>query len=104
MLRSMATVEAGPGSKPDARERILETAYELFSRRAIRDGAMIGIEKPFLGDLVPEVALGMGNAYPELREGASGISGVIAAGVIFAAISAVAGSRSSSTNATTIDD
>ena len=33
----MSAVEAIPQSKPDARERILDTAYELFSRRAIRD-------------------------------------------------------------------
>jgi AcrR family transcriptional regulator len=36
------TVEAIPRSKPDARERILDTAYELFSRRAIRD---VGIDE-----------------------------------------------------------
>jgi AcrR family transcriptional regulator len=35
-------VEAIPQSKPDARERIVETAYELFSRRAIRD---VGIDE-----------------------------------------------------------
>jgi AcrR family transcriptional regulator len=33
----MSTVEAIPEPKPDARERILDTAYELFSRRGIRD-------------------------------------------------------------------
>ena len=33
----MSAVKAIPRSKPDARERILDTAYELFSRRAIRD-------------------------------------------------------------------
>jgi AcrR family transcriptional regulator len=36
------TVEATPPSKPEARERILETAYELFSRRAIRD---VGVDE-----------------------------------------------------------
>jgi alanyl-tRNA synthetase len=48
-------------------------------RRAIRDGAMLGIEKPFLAELVPHVAEAMGRAYPELRDGADGISGVLAA-------------------------
>jgi AcrR family transcriptional regulator len=33
----MPAVETIPQSKPDARERILDAAYELFSRRAIRD-------------------------------------------------------------------
>ena len=38
----MSAVEAIPQSKPDARERILDTAYELFSRRAIRD---VGVDE-----------------------------------------------------------
>jgi AcrR family transcriptional regulator len=38
----MPAVEAIPQSKRDARERILDTAYELFSRRAIRD---VGIDE-----------------------------------------------------------
>jgi AcrR family transcriptional regulator len=38
----MSTVEEIPGPKPDARERILDTAYELFSRRAIRD---VGVDE-----------------------------------------------------------
>jgi AcrR family transcriptional regulator len=38
----MSAVEAIPEAKPDARERILDTAYELFSRRAIRD---VGIDE-----------------------------------------------------------
>ena len=38
----MSAVAAIPQSKPDARERILETAYELFSRRAVRD---VGIDE-----------------------------------------------------------
>ena len=33
----MSAIKAIPRSEPDARERILDTAYELFSRRAIRD-------------------------------------------------------------------
>jgi AcrR family transcriptional regulator len=38
----MSTVEAIPDPKPEARERILGTAYELFSRRGIRD---VGIDE-----------------------------------------------------------
>ena len=38
----MSAVEAIPRAKPDARERILTTAYELFSRRGIRD---VGIDE-----------------------------------------------------------
>jgi AcrR family transcriptional regulator len=38
----VAAVEAIPQSKPATRERILDTAYELFSRRAIRD---VGVDE-----------------------------------------------------------
>ena len=38
----MCAAEVTPQPKPDARERILETAYELFSRRAIRD---VGVDE-----------------------------------------------------------
>jgi len=38
----MHTAEVTPEAKLEARERILETAYELFSRRAIRD---VGIDE-----------------------------------------------------------
>ena len=38
----MSAAEVIPQAKPDARERILDTAYELFSRRAIRD---VGIDE-----------------------------------------------------------
>ena len=38
----MSAAEVSPQAKPDARERILDTAYELFSRRAIRD---VGIDE-----------------------------------------------------------
>jgi AcrR family transcriptional regulator len=38
----MSTVEALPAPKADARERILDTAYELFSRRGVRD---VGIDE-----------------------------------------------------------
>ena len=41
-ILSVSAVAAIPQSKPDARERILEAAYELFSRRAIRD---VGIDE-----------------------------------------------------------
>jgi AcrR family transcriptional regulator len=42
MLSSVSAVQAIPQANPDARERILETAYELFSRRAIRD---VGVDE-----------------------------------------------------------
>lgn len=38
----MSVVEVTPQAKADAHERILDTAYELFSRRAIRD---VGIDE-----------------------------------------------------------
>jgi AcrR family transcriptional regulator len=38
----VSAVTAIPQSKPDARERILDTAYELFSRRAVRD---VGVDE-----------------------------------------------------------
>jgi AcrR family transcriptional regulator len=38
----MSAAKVLPEAKPDARERILDTAYELFSRRAIRD---VGIDE-----------------------------------------------------------
>ena len=38
----MSAVKAIPQSKPDARERILDTAYQLFSRRAVRD---VGVDE-----------------------------------------------------------
>jgi AcrR family transcriptional regulator len=42
MLSSVSAVQAIPQAKPGARERILDTAYELFSRRAIRD---VGVDE-----------------------------------------------------------
>ncbi|MCE9635360.1 MAG: alanine--tRNA ligase [Planctomycetes bacterium] len=48
-------------------------------RRAIRDGAGLGIRKPFLADMVPEVAAAMGDAYPDLRRGADLLASVLAA-------------------------
>jgi AcrR family transcriptional regulator len=38
----MPAAEVIPQAEPDARERIVDTAYELFSRRAIRD---VGIDE-----------------------------------------------------------
>ena len=38
----MSATEAIPEAKPDARERILDAAYELYSRRAIRD---VGVDE-----------------------------------------------------------
>jgi AcrR family transcriptional regulator len=38
----VSTAAAIPQFKPDARERILDTAYELFSRRGIRD---VGVDE-----------------------------------------------------------
>jgi len=38
----MSAAQTTPQAKPDARERILDTAYELFSRRAVRD---VGIDE-----------------------------------------------------------
>jgi AcrR family transcriptional regulator len=38
----MSAAEVIPQARPNARERILDTAYELFSRRAIRD---VGIDE-----------------------------------------------------------
>ncbi len=38
----MSAVKAIPQATPDARERILDTAYELFSRRAVRD---VGVDE-----------------------------------------------------------
>jgi AcrR family transcriptional regulator len=38
----VSAVKAIPQSKPDARERILDSAYELFSRRAVRD---VGVDE-----------------------------------------------------------
>jgi AcrR family transcriptional regulator len=50
----MSAAEVTPESKPDARERILETAYELFSRRAIRD---VGIDEVIEGAGVAKATL-----------------------------------------------
>ncbi len=48
-------------------------------RRAIRDGAGLSIEGPFLAGLVPAVLETMGGAYPELREGVATLEAVLAA-------------------------
>jgi alanyl-tRNA synthetase len=48
-------------------------------RRAIRYGKMIGIDKPFLADLVPVVAAIYSEAYPEVIQQAQHITEVFAA-------------------------
>lgn len=46
-------------------------------RRAVRDGAALGIKKPFLGVLVPCVVDAMGEAYPELVRASNATSRVL---------------------------
>ena len=46
-------------------------------RRAARHGKMLGLDGPFLTDLVPAVAQILGDAYPELRERQAFISEVV---------------------------
>ncbi|MHC5011125.1 MAG: alanine--tRNA ligase-related protein, partial [Planctomycetota bacterium] len=46
-------------------------------RLAIRDGIQLGVEEPFLGELVAPVVQVMGNGYPELREGQDIITSVL---------------------------
>ncbi len=48
-------------------------------RRAIRDGAGLGIERPFLADVVPGVVEAMGGAYPDLRAGRELLESVVRA-------------------------
>ncbi len=48
-------------------------------RRAIRDGAGIGIKEPFLTSLVRHVIDAMGDAYPELKSGRAIIESVLGA-------------------------
>ena len=45
-LKSVSAVQAKPQAKPDARERILDTAYQLYSGRAIRD---VGVNEVIRG-------------------------------------------------------
>ncbi len=46
-------------------------------RRAIRDGFGLGIQDPFIARLVPNVVDAMGDAYPQLSEGAELLAGVL---------------------------
>lgn len=46
-------------------------------RRAVRFGKVLGIEKPFLSDLVPVVVRLMSGSYPEIRENADYVARVI---------------------------
>lgn len=46
-------------------------------RRAVRLGLTLGIDRPFLNELVPVVARLMGDAYPEVREKADYVARVI---------------------------
>jgi alanyl-tRNA synthetase len=46
-------------------------------RRAIRHGKALGIEKPFMCEMVFAVRDLMGDAYPELRESVERVSGII---------------------------
>ncbi len=48
-------------------------------RRAIRDGAGLGIETPFLASVVPAVVEAMGGAYPDLVSGRELLEGVLRA-------------------------
>ncbi len=68
---------AGDGVRPSNEGR--GYVMRRIVRRAIRDGHMLGIERPFLADLAPVVGAAMGHAYPELKDGADGIAGVLAA-------------------------
>ncbi len=42
-------------------------------RRAVRDGIALGVQRPFLADLLPALHATMAGAYPELREHQSAI-------------------------------
>ena len=48
-------------------------------RRAIRDGAGLGVDGAFLDGLVPSVIEAMGDAYPDLRTGRDLLAGVLRA-------------------------
>lgn len=48
-------------------------------RRAVRDGLELGIQRPFLAELLPALQSSMAAAYPELREQASTIQALTAA-------------------------
>jgi alanyl-tRNA synthetase len=65
----------GDGVMPSNEER----GYVLrrVMRRGIAFGQMIGLERPFLHEVVSEVITGMGAAYPELAERSSFIETVV---------------------------
>ena len=48
-------------------------------RRAVRDGLELGIQRPFLAELLPALQATMAEAYPELREQASTIQALASA-------------------------
>ncbi len=48
-------------------------------RRAVRDGIELGLDKPFLADLIPSVQATMGAAYPEIVEQESTIAALVRA-------------------------
>ncbi len=46
-------------------------------RRAIRDGILLGLDEPFLSDLVPAVVSAMADGYPDLRAGEAAVKTVV---------------------------
>lgn len=50
---------------------------KMLIRRASRHAWLLGSREPLLHDLVDQVALAMGDAYPEVRDGAERVKGII---------------------------
>jgi alanyl-tRNA synthetase len=46
-------------------------------RRAIRDGVLLGLDEPFLAELVPAVVAAMEDGYPDLRRGERNLKTVL---------------------------